>query len=124
MKRFVQGLLIGVAGFALVILIGIPGVSPGALARMDRAGVDAWKAARASFTGDVAARACATQDHVRAAADARGWDVETVIVGSEPLPERLSTARYALRIHTRPPLPFAKDPGDVEGFDAAGCLIR
>jgi len=123
-KRFVQGLLCGIALFSLLVLTGIPGLMPGALERMDRAGIAAWKEARHAFARDLAAAGCTGQDAVRAAATARGWEVETVIVGTTRLPQRLSSARYALRVHTVPGLPFDKAPGDLEGFDAEGCLIR
>ncbi|MEL7099313.1 MAG: hypothetical protein AAGM84_10840 [Pseudomonadota bacterium] len=117
MKRFLQGVLTGVALFSVLILTGIPGVMPNVLARLDRAAMSEWRLARLMFLTDVAFLACATPDDVRTAAEARGWGVEVEV----PREDGVSAA---LRVHTRPIAPFDKEPGELSRFDDRGCLMR
>ncbi len=124
MKRFWYGVLTGVALCSVLILTGIPGITRGTLQIIDDNAVARWQAARLAFLSDAAFLACATEKDLRQAAEARGWEVETVNLATEQIPERLDDATFAIRIHVRPPMPLDKDPGDIEGFDDRGCLMR
>ncbi|MEO0939099.1 MAG: hypothetical protein AAFY38_13175 [Pseudomonadota bacterium] len=117
MKRFIQGLLTGVALSSLLLLTGIPGVLPNVIDRLDRAAMAEWRLARLRFLTDVAFLSCASPNDLRAAAEVRGWGVEVEVPREEGV-----TA--LLRIHTRPEQPFDKDPGDLARFDERGCLMR
>lgn len=116
---FWRGLASGLALTALLWITGA-GVAPNILERLDRQGINNWRAAQNALIQDAASRACTTETDLIAAAEARNWRTEP---GRGYIPNHLQAAHTLLRIHVVPGVPFDKEPGDLFGFDARGCLL-
>jgi len=116
-KRFIQGLLCGVALFAVLILTGVPGVMPNVLDRIERAEIARWHSAQVAFYTDIAFLSCASPDDVRTAAQARNWPVQETV-------PRKDGVTAALTVNVQPRHPGNPDPYEYIRFDDRGCLMR
>lgn len=123
MIKFGLGFLAGVAVSAVAALAYAITSLTFDLKAGDEAGIAKWNMARLIMLEDAASRGCLTQQNLIDAATAQGWTYRQVGLEEDWLYHGYDNPAALLNIDTRPGLPFDKQPGDIYGFDAEGCML-
>ncbi|PTX57065.1 hypothetical protein C8N43_1730 [Litoreibacter ponti] len=120
MKRFVLWLVS--LGLAWLVGYGMRDLQE-IFGDLNTAGVIEWQAALMGLFEELSGTACVTADQLRAAVEARGWEIGASDPGIVLSEAPFDRAVEVVWVDVTPGLPFSKWDREPFGFGADGCYL-